>query len=78
MGLHGFVWHGIPHANPALQGHQPISQRPANLSRKLTYLPLQGSDEQPCLSTYHLGMESGPQRMFQSLGSWMPGSPHTS
>ena len=67
--------------SPILQAppsHWSVSGRLLNLSRKLTYLPLQGPEQEPRLSTSHLGMESGLQRIFQTLGSWVAGGPHTS
>lgn len=67
--------------SPTLQAppsHWSVSGRLLNLSRKLTYLPLQGPEQEPRLSTSHLGMESGLQRIFQTLGSWVAGGPHTS
>lgn len=72
------VWntHAWPR-QPAPPYHWSGSRRLFCISRKLTYLPLQGPEQQPWLSTSHLGMEPGPQRMFQDLGSWMR-SPQTS
>lgn len=48
------------------------------LSRKLTYLPLQGPEQLPRLSTAQPGREPGPQRTIQSPGTWVPGGPLTS
>lgn len=76
------MWSGAaPHVQPTLQAppsHWSVSGRLLNLSREAHIPTSAGALSRSLVFPLHLGMESGLQRIFQTLGSWVAGGPHAS